>query len=187
VTDIVVKEKIPWNLNELTLSEIEERGLTHLLNRKKPVDLHKIKDVRFKGLPRKTSVKPSIGVKSWYSIGYWHKKLEREWSKLQPNQRAHYSVELIKMLVSKLNQMPVDPHDSVLNANDALQMLRDLEKKPDNVKAIQAQSAIEGIANKVAQAVVEEPLSVNSNKQAESSSPASAEAAAPVGIPNAPS
>lgn len=65
---------------------------------------------------------------SWASISYWFEKLKSEWSNLTPNQRASYSVELMKLLTNKAKALPVDPSDSVVNVDEALKTLREIEQ-----------------------------------------------------------
>jgi len=64
---------------------------------------------------------------SWARVSYWIARLNAEWDKLTPNQRAHYSCELTKLLVSKLKSLPGTPNDSVLNADASLKSLHELE------------------------------------------------------------
>jgi len=64
---------------------------------------------------------------SWAKISHWIQKLESQWELLTPNQKAHYSVELTKLLVSKLKSLPNDPNQSKLNVNEALQLLKQVE------------------------------------------------------------
>ena len=65
---------------------------------------------------------------SWASISYWFEKLKSQWDALTPNQRAAYSVELMKLLANKAKSLPIDPSDSVLNADEAMKTLRELEQ-----------------------------------------------------------
>jgi hypothetical protein len=73
---------------------------------------------------------------SWAKISYWFEKLKDEWKDLTPNQRASYSVELMKLLTNKAKSLPVDPSDSVLNANEAMEQLKALESnlRPTNTQ-----------------------------------------------------
>lgn len=66
---------------------------------------------------------------SWARISFWMDRINKEWDKLTPNQRAHYSVELTKLLVSKLKALPGDPNDSSLNAQSAMDELKAIESK----------------------------------------------------------
>lgn len=125
-------ERTP-NIDNMTLSEIQEKNLAHLMFENRQKRIYKKRDNRFK-LGKSISIKKaSVQDKTWYSVTHWHKKLEREWSELKPNQRAHYSVELIKLLVSKLNTIPVDQKDSIDNASATLSMIKSLESISDKL------------------------------------------------------
>lgn len=65
--------------------------------------------------------------KSYLKLGFWFTELKKDWAKLTPNQRAHYSVELMKLLTNKMKSLPSDPSDSKFNADEAILMLRDVE------------------------------------------------------------
>lgn len=121
------ERKHPININLMTLSQIKEKGLEHLLEKKKAKHPYFKPDSRFKVGNTYGSKHRSVKDRTWFSVSYWHKKLEREWPKLTENQRAGYSVDLMKMLTSKLNSLPVDPLDSKLNASTALEMMKGLE------------------------------------------------------------
>lgn len=70
---------------------------------------------------------------SWAKVGFWFNELKLSWPKLTDNQRAHYSVELMKMLTSKLKQLPITPEESALNIEEAMAELKRIEakSKPD--------------------------------------------------------
>lgn len=71
---------------------------------------------------------------SWARISFWMERINKEWEHLTPNQRAHYSVELSKLLISKLKALPSDPNESVDNVDEALKTLRELETKTADIK-----------------------------------------------------
>lgn len=66
---------------------------------------------------------------SWAKISFWFEELKKDWSKLTPNQRSHYSIELMKMLTSKMKALPIDPNDSVFNAAEAMDTLKQIESR----------------------------------------------------------
>lgn len=131
------KRERPINIENMTLTEIQERNLAHLMIKNRTKRVYIKKDHRFKVGNNLAGRRSSSQDKTWYSISYWHKKLEREWSLLKPNQRAHYSVELIKLLASKLNTLPVDMKDSISNASETLSLIKSLESI-SNTKTITA-------------------------------------------------
>lgn len=66
---------------------------------------------------------------SWAKVSFWFNELKKDWPKLNPNQRANLSIEMMKMLSAKAKNLnPLDPSDSVLNADEALTMLKQFEK-----------------------------------------------------------
>jgi hypothetical protein len=64
---------------------------------------------------------------SWAKISFWMDRINAEWDKLTPNQKTHYSVELTKLLVSKLKVLPGSASDSVSNAQDSMRLLKEIE------------------------------------------------------------
>lgn len=72
--------------------------------------------------------------KKFMTLQYWYDELLKDWNKLKPAQRAKLSVQLMQMLTNKLKQLPVDPQDSVFNANEALNQLKELEQGLDKNK-----------------------------------------------------
>ena len=64
---------------------------------------------------------------TWAKVSTWIDRLNAVWKDLTPNQQAHYSVELAKLLTSKLKALPGDPEDSKLNASEAMLMLKQAE------------------------------------------------------------
>lgn len=123
------------NLERFTLSELQERGLEHLLPQPKVRNVSSAQqDARFK-LKYSQHKAKSVQDKTWYSISYWHLKLEKEWFKLTSNQRAHYSVELMKLLANKLNTLPSDAIDSVTNASETLALIKSIEATNSSISS----------------------------------------------------
>lgn len=61
---------------------------------------------------------------SWAKVSFWFNELKKDWPLLNPNQRANLSIEMMKMLSSKAKNLnPLDPTDSVINAEEAMTML----------------------------------------------------------------
>jgi hypothetical protein len=79
---------------------------------------------------------------SWARVSHWIDKLNETWPKLTDNQRAHYSVELTKMLVSKLKSLPTNPEESKVNADEAMLLLKDMELRDVKTEAKTAASPI---------------------------------------------
>lgn len=130
ITEVIPER--PRNIDNMTLSEIQEKNLAHLMVKIRTKRPYIKRDYRFKVGDSKAGRRSGTKDKTWYSISYWHKKLEREWSLLKPNQRAHYSVELMKLLASKLNTLPVDMKDSISNASETLSLIKSLEQLTDS-------------------------------------------------------
>jgi hypothetical protein len=65
---------------------------------------------------------------TWAKVTTWFEELKLAWPDLTSNQKAHYSIELMKLLTSKLKQLPVDPQEAKLNVEDALQVLNQIKK-----------------------------------------------------------
>lgn len=71
------------------------------------------------------------------TLKFWYDRLETDWKKLKPAQRAKLSVQLMQMITNKIKQLPSDPQESLMNANDALTQLKQLEQglnKKDEAK-----------------------------------------------------
>jgi hypothetical protein len=66
--------------------------------------------------------------KKFLTLQFWYDRLETDWKKLKPAQRAKLSVQLMQMLTNKLKELPGSPQDSLLNANEALSRLKLLEQ-----------------------------------------------------------
>lgn len=103
------------NLSQLTLSQIEERGLTHLLNRPK---------VRKAGPGRP---KEKLNKRNQFSLTYWFRLIEKDFKKMRPAQRCRIALECWKVLINKANSIPSDPEESKLNADEAMGILKDVE------------------------------------------------------------
>ena len=65
--------------------------------------------------------------KSYLKLQHWYNELAKDWDKLRPAQRAKLSVQIMQMLINKLKQLPSDPVDSVSNAQEAQNLLREIE------------------------------------------------------------
>lgn len=65
----------------------------------------------------------------WASVNFWFSELKKDWIKLTPNQRANLSVELMRMLTNKAKVLPINPEDSVFNAEEAMNELKRIEAK----------------------------------------------------------
>ena len=74
--------------------------------------------------------------KKWFKVTTWIYEIEKVWPELTANQKAHYSLELTKALLSKLKQLPTDSNESVLNATEAIEVLKQFDKsiKSEDVK-----------------------------------------------------
>lgn len=70
----------------------------------------------------------------WYSVMHWYNELRKDWDKLTPNQRASYSIELMKMLSAKMKSMPIDPDESKLNADEMMDQLKQIESRTQPIK-----------------------------------------------------
>lgn len=65
----------------------------------------------------------------WKSIQAMWDMFMAEYDKLTPAQRAHYAFETVKMHFERaIAQLPKDQNESVLRANEMLEVLKDLEK-----------------------------------------------------------
>ena len=112
------------HLDRMTLSEIEAKGLTHLLVQKK-----KIK--RQPGRPR---VIPDRRFQ--FSMSYWYGLIAADYHSLPRYQRARIAVECWKALLSRMKTIPSDPQESKMNAEEAMRMLAKLEGK--DYKAVES-------------------------------------------------
>ena len=65
---------------------------------------------------------------SWCRVSTWINELKKVWPELTANQKAHYSTELTKLLISKLKSLPTDPSESVTNVTESLEFLTKLEQ-----------------------------------------------------------
>lgn len=68
--------------------------------------------------------------KKWQSIQAMWDMFMKEYDKLTPAQRAHYSFETVKMHFERaIAQIPKEQSDSVKNAGELLDLLKGLETK----------------------------------------------------------
>jgi hypothetical protein len=148
------------NISHMTLSEIQEKGLEHLLIPPKRKRTRILVDPRFKLKPGDYHRTHTLREKTWSSVSYWHRKLERTWESLTENQKAHYSVELMKMLVGKLNNIPANPRESRINAEEAISVLKSLEDKKQLIPS-STTSATPAVETVTAPPPVEEPAIIS--------------------------
>jgi hypothetical protein len=103
------------SLSNMTLSQIQEKGLEHLLNKPK----------RYKPGPGRP--KMSLDKRSQFSLTYWFRLIMKEYKKLRPSQRVRIALDCWKTLLNKSNAIPSDPEESRLNAEEVLGILKDVE------------------------------------------------------------
>jgi hypothetical protein len=66
----------------------------------------------------------------WAKVSFWFDELKKDWPLLTSNQRANLSIEMMKLLTSKAKNLnPLDPTDSVINADEAMKLLNQIESK----------------------------------------------------------
>lgn len=66
----------------------------------------------------------------WKSIQAMWDLFMAEYDKLTPAQRAHYAFETVKMHFERaIAQLPKDSNESVLRANEMMEVLKELEKR----------------------------------------------------------
>lgn len=83
------------------------------------------KPVKYKAGPGRP--KGSVD-KKYLSIQFWYDELRKDWTKISAQQRAKLSVQLISLLVGKTRNLPQTQGDSVENATEALELLKQLEQ-----------------------------------------------------------
>lgn len=66
--------------------------------------------------------------KQQFSLTYWYNLILADYSKLKPLQRSKIALDCWKTLISKAKTLPLDPDDSLMNVNDAMGMLKEIEK-----------------------------------------------------------
>ena len=103
-------------ISSMTLSEIEAKGLAHLLIQNK-----KIK--RQAGRPRKLPER-----QYQFSLSYWYGLIAADYHKLSRTQRVRVALDCWKTLINRMKALPADPQESKLNAEEAMKMLGKLEK-----------------------------------------------------------
>ena len=106
--------KIP-NVDFMTLSEIEEKGLTHLM-------VNKAKLKRQAGRPRKL---PDRHYQ--FNLSYWYGLIAADYHQLSRIQRVRVALECWKTLINRMKALPANPEESRLNADEAMRMLGKLE------------------------------------------------------------
>lgn len=115
------------NIDNLTLSELEERGLTHLVTAKGRIR-------RQSGRPRKEPDR-----RYQFSLSYWYGLIAADYHKLSKIQRVRVALECWKTLICRMKNVPADPEESKINADEAMKMLGLLEKKqPIQSKPVEA-------------------------------------------------
>jgi len=66
----------------------------------------------------------------WAKVSFWFDELKKDWPLLTSNQRANLSIEMMKLLTNKAKNLnPLDPTDSVINADEAMKLLNQIESK----------------------------------------------------------
>ena len=78
--------------------------------------------------------------KPWLNLESWYNKLNAEWFNLTANQRAKYSLEAFKCLVSKLPNINSSPAISLKNSEEILGLVKSLEDKSTDVKQLSAEA-----------------------------------------------
>lgn len=68
--------------------------------------------------------------KRWATLDYWMEKIENEWEKLSPKDRAHISVEIWKAIVARRPLPPATPEESVKRVEDLMGKALQLEETP---------------------------------------------------------
>ena len=111
---MIKSAKIP-NVDNMTLSEIEERGLQHLMVAKKKIR-------RQAGRPRKLPDR-----QYQFSLSYWYGLIAADYHQLSKIQRVRVALECWKTLIGRMKAIPADPQESKLNADEAMKMLGKLE------------------------------------------------------------
>lgn len=106
--------KIP-NVDFMTLSEIEAKGLTHLL-------VNKSKLKRQAGRPRKLPDR-----QYQFNLSYWYGLIAADYHQLSRIQRVRVALECWKTLINRMKALPANPEESKLNADEAMRMLGKLE------------------------------------------------------------
>lgn len=133
----IVEKRV--NINLLTLSEIKEKGLESLLVKPKKRSLF-VKGHQLGGRPK--------GLKNYkqFSLSYWYDLIVKEYPKLRPIQRSRIALECWKTLVGKSQHLPTDPADSKLNADVAMDALKNLEGKESKTLAPTVEKVLEPVA-----------------------------------------
>lgn len=80
-----------------------------------------VKGHKFGGRPKGS--KP----RSWLQIEYWFNRLNAEYYQLKPIEKAKISLEVMKVLVNKLQTLPKEASDSVANASATMDLIKALE------------------------------------------------------------
>jgi hypothetical protein len=64
----------------------------------------------------------------YFKISHWFKKLNQEWPKLQPPQRADICFSMIKLITGKLPSLPKTQRESIKSAHEVYDSLLELER-----------------------------------------------------------
>lgn len=108
------------NIDHLTLSQIQERGLEAELNRPK----------RYKRGPGRPRQK--LDKRNQFSLTYWFRIIEKDFKKLRPVQRCRIALDCWRTLLNKSNSIPMDPEESKMNADEVMGILKGIESKAIN-------------------------------------------------------
>jgi len=103
-------------IDNLTMSELKERGLTHLVD-----ELGRPKR-------RRRVVKKVIDRRNQFSLTYWYGLIAEDYAKLSRIQRVKVALDCWKTLINKANTLPSDPEESKMNVDEAMRMLGKLEQ-----------------------------------------------------------
>lgn len=72
--------------------------------------------------------------RKWTQAQYWFERLENEYEKISPAQRARLCLEMLKVVIGKTKDAPVSPEESKQNVEDAMKILKELEDQSQNGK-----------------------------------------------------
>jgi hypothetical protein len=68
----------------------------------------------------------------YFKIGHWFKRLNGEWIRLKPIERANICVDMIKLISGKLPKLPSSQRDSTKSAHEVYDALLELERTVAN-------------------------------------------------------
>lgn len=104
-------------IDRMTLAEVEANGLKHLVINKR----------RIKRQPGRPRVVPDRRFQ--FSMSYWYGLIAADYHQLSRQQRVRIALECWKALLSRMKNLPADPNESRMNAEEAMKMLGKLESK----------------------------------------------------------